>query len=45
VQKETRLSRLLPYLFCYSAHGCYWNNAPVLDRTAQLIRDMVETPA
>ncbi|HUD87663.1 MAG TPA: hypothetical protein VMR17_14500 [Xanthobacteraceae bacterium] len=45
VQKETRLSRLLPYLFCYSAHGCYWNNALVLDRTAQLIRDMVETPA
>lgn len=44
VQKETPLSRLLPYFFCYSAHVGYWNNPMVLDRTAELIRDMVETP-
>jgi hypothetical protein len=35
----------IPYFWCLLAHTRYWTNRTVLDGTAQLIRDIVETPA
>lgn len=35
----------VPYFWCLLAHVRYWTNRTVLDGTAQLIREMVETPA
>jgi hypothetical protein len=35
----------IPYVWCLKAHTRYWTNAVVLKGSAQLIRDIVETPA
>jgi hypothetical protein len=35
---------LIPYFWCLLAHVRYWTNRTVLSGTADLIRDIVETP-